>query len=323
MNISILGFVLGLLLLAIPIYIIYYFKLRVMHRLLASLGRMAIGVAVMAAIVYGALKLNSIAYDIIIFIVFALASSIFALAKARLNITKLIVPVGVGSLVATAFVGFYFLFLVLGEKNPFLPHIFVPMFGIIACSMTGINAKALQTYYSGLLHHGQLYNYLIGNGGSHREATRYFVRRGLQASIVGVAKQMSRIVFVSSPVILLAMVMSGSDAFTAFAFQILFYVAVIAASLISLLIALLIGRKYSFDEYERLKPVFKKKEKAIVSEASTSEYSSTSTSGYSQASTSDYSQSPTSDFSQAPVSGSSSNPEGLQHIDSESQQQAE
>lgn len=257
MNISILGFVLGLLLLAIPFYIIYYFKLRVMRRLLLSMARMFVAVAIVAVIVYGGLKLNSIVYDIITFIVLSLASSILALGKARLNVTKLLLPVGVGSIVAVAFVGFYFALLVCGEKNPFLPHIFVPLFGVIALGMSGVNAKALQTYYVGLLHHGQLYNYLIGNGGTHREAIHYFVRRGLQSSVVSVAKQMSVLVVVTSPVTMLAMVMSGSDVFTAFAFQVLFYIGVLSASLIALLIALLIGRKYSFDEYERLKPVFK------------------------------------------------------------------
>lgn len=50
MNISVLGLVLGLLLLALPIYIIYAFDLRLMRRLLKSLATMAVMVSAFGAI---------------------------------------------------------------------------------------------------------------------------------------------------------------------------------------------------------------------------------------------------------------------------------
>lgn len=263
MNITVLGLLFGLLLLALPLYVIYHFKLRVMHRFLMSMVRMVIGVALMSLIVYGAVCLDSIVYDIVALIVFSLLSALFALNKARLRVGKMLIPVGIGVIVALAFVSFYVLLLVFGEKNPFIQHLFIPVIGLVLGSMVAIDAKALQSYYSGLLYHNQLYNYLLGNGASHREAVRYFVKRSLEASIVAASKQMSGIVFVSAPVLLLAMVMCGANLFTAAAFQVLFYIVVLAASLISLCLTLLIGRRYSFDEYERLKSVYGSEEKAV------------------------------------------------------------
>lgn len=266
MNISVLGLLLGLLLLALPLYVIYHFKLRVMHRFLMSMVRMVIGVVLMSLIVYGAICLNSIVYDIVALIVLSLLSTLFALKKARLRVGKLIIPAGIGGIVAVAFISFYVLLLVFGEKKPFIPHLFMPVVGLISGSMVAIDAKALQTYYSGLLYHNQLYNYLLGNGATHREAVRYFVKRCLEASIVAASKQMSCLVFVSAPVLLLAMIMCGANLFTAAAFQVLFYIVVLAASLISLCLTLLIGRKYSFDEYERLKNVYGSEEKAVATD---------------------------------------------------------
>lgn len=257
MNISVLGIVFGLLLLAIPLYAIYYFRLRLLHRFAVVVGRMIVGVAVMGGIIYGALRLNSIVYDVTVFLLLTIVSCILTLGKARLHVGKLLVPVGIGSILAVAIVGFYFLFLVLGETNPFLPHLFIPLMGIVAGGMIHSNASAMQSYYSGLLYHGQLYNYIIGNGGTHREATRFFVRRGIQTAIISVTKQMSQVVFSSAPVVMFVLVMGGTDVLTASAFQVLAYVAVLSASLLSLFIAIFLGRKYSFDEYERLKPVFK------------------------------------------------------------------
>lgn len=258
MNISILGFVFGLFLLLIPVYAIFHFRLRLIDRFLKAFVCMAVAAGLMAVVVYGAISLKSIVYDIALLVLLPLLAALLALAKSRLKVSRLLVPVGVGSVAAVAIVVFYLLFLVLGETKPFVPHLFVPLAAIVSGGMVSVNAKALQTYYSGLLHHDQLYQYLVGNGATHSEAVGHFVRRSFEAAIVASARKMSYAAFVSAPVLLLVMVMGGTGLFTAVAFQILFYIAVLAASLISLFITLLIGRRYSFDEYNRLKPVFKK-----------------------------------------------------------------
>lgn len=253
MNITIWGFALGMLLLILPLYIIYHFQLGVMHRFLSSFGRMSIGVVVMALILYGAIRLDSIVYDIVMLILLSLLSSVLALRKSRLKVSRLLIPLGISTLVAVAFVSFYMLFLVFEEDNIFLANLFMPVVGLVAGGMLEADIKALRTYYSGLQYHGQLYNYLIGNGGTHRQAIKYFVRRSLQSAIITVARNMSRVVCVSSPVLLFSVVMCGGSVLTAVAFQLLFYVSTLAASLISLFLAVQIGRRYSFDEYERLR----------------------------------------------------------------------
>lgn len=257
MNITIWGIVFGLLLLAIPLLVIHRLRLPVMQRLLLAFGRMVLAVAVMAAIVYGAVSLDSIVYDVVMLVLLSLFSAVMALGKARLNVSRLLIPAGAGSVVGVAVVVFYGLFLVLGQKNPFVAHLFLPLVAIVAGGMTTADAKALQAYYTGLLHHGQLYDYIIGNGGTHGEAVRHFVRRSLQSAIVSVGRDMSRLAFVSAPAVMLAMVMCGADVLTAAAFQVMLFVMVLAASLLSLVITLLVARRYSFDEYERLKPVVK------------------------------------------------------------------
>lgn len=268
MNISLWGIVFGLLLLAIPLIIIHRLRLPVMQRLLLAFGRMVLAVAVMAIIVYGAVSLDSIVYDVVMLVLLSLFSAVMALGKARLNVSRLLIPAGAGSVVGVAVVVFYGLFLVLGQKNPFVARLFLPFAAIVAGGITMVNAKALQTYYTGLLHHGQLYNYIIGNGGTHGEAVRHFIRRCLQAAIVSVGRDMSRLAFVSAPAVMLAMVMCGIGVLTAAAFQVMLTFMVMAASLLSLVITLLVARRYSFDEYERLKPVVKGGEARVLKASS-------------------------------------------------------
>lgn len=255
MIISIIGLLFGLLLIAIPVFAIYYFNLGIIHRFVKCLIHMTVSVALVALIVWGAVKLDSLIYDIVMMLVLTLLTSVLILRHSRLRASALLIPTCVGTFAGIAIISFYGLILIFGNHNPFIAHIFIPFVGLIGGSMIGVNGKSLQTYYSGLLYHGQLYNYLLGNGSTHSEALKYFVKRSMQTCVIAVGKQMSRLVFQSAPVLLFAMVMCGTDIFTAACFQILFYVMVMAASLIALFITLAIGRRYSFDEYERLKSV--------------------------------------------------------------------
>ena len=115
------------------------------------------------------------------------------------------------------------------------------------------NAKALDFFFVGLRNHGQLYYYLLGNGSSHRQAVSYFVRRSLKSAIVSVLRRLSLLCFATAPVLFFGLVMAGVDVVTAAALQLLLMVMELTASLLSIAFTLVVGRKYCFDEYERLK----------------------------------------------------------------------
>ncbi|KXB46778.1 hypothetical protein HMPREF1870_00824 [Bacteroidales bacterium KA00344] len=255
MEISLLGFVLGLLLLIIPFYVVYVLNLHQMQRLLKAIGVMLVSVMLTGGGVYLLLKWNSVMLTVFSGIVMALFSSLFTIKKARLKVGKLFFPVASGTLLSVFFVGIYVLFLVLGLSNPFDVRFFVPVLGLLAGCTISANAHAMHIYYMGLYHHHQLYDYILGNGGTHSEATNYFVRRAFQAAMIPIMRQMSGIVLCNAPVLMLALVMSGVGVATAMALQILLFVMVLATSFASLFLTLLIGRKYNFNAYHNLRPM--------------------------------------------------------------------
>ena len=116
-------------------------------------------------------------------------------------------------------------------------------------------ADSLSAYYDGLRHHNQLYFYLLGNGATHAEALDAFVRRALEKAVVPGLSQMATMVVGTSPVIMWTVVMCGSGALEAAAFQLLVMAAVFCASVLSVLLSVTLTRRYMFDEYSRLKPL--------------------------------------------------------------------
>lgn len=263
MNISVLGLVLGLLLLALPIYIIYAFDLRLMRRLLKSLAMMAVVVSAFGAVTALLITYNVLWVNVLVAVVLALLSSVVVVLRSGLRQRRLLLPVMAASVVPLLFVSLYVLLLVLSLKKPFDTRFFIPMLGLMVGMASGLIARALRAYYIGLEHHNELYYYLLGNGATHREAVRHFVRRGFQAALVPVMKQMSGMFLTTAPTLMLGLVMSGVGVWTAVILEVVVVLAVMVYALTTFWLAILLSRRYAFDEYERLRPM-KKGEAPVV-----------------------------------------------------------
>ena len=241
MNISPLGIIFGVLLAAIPIFIIIRFRLNLLRHFLVSLFRMVVSVGLLAALIGLATYTDSIVSSLIVCLFTALTTTV----KARLKPQSDYLPIAAGSLAGVIIVAFYCIFLVLGTRDPFAINVFLPVTGLLAGSITGANTKAMIAYNDSLVHHGQLYNYLLGNGCTQRQALDYFARRSLRAAIVEVSKRMSRLAIIEAPVAFFVALMGNMSILTAAALQALLLVATASASVVAVFITLTIKRKRS------------------------------------------------------------------------------
>ncbi len=245
MNISSLGILFGALLAALPIFIIVRFRLNLMRTFLVSLLRMIVSVGLLAAVMWLATYAGNIFLSVVLSVMVCLFTALTTTIKARLQPRRDYLPIAAGSLAGIIVIGFYFIFLVLGTRDPFAVNVYLPVMGLLAGGITSANTKAFVAYNDSLVHHGQLYNYLLGNGCTRQQALDYFVRRSLRASILTVCKQMSRLVVVEAPVAFFVALMGNLSIVTAAALQVLLLMATASASVISVFVALTIQRKRS------------------------------------------------------------------------------
>ncbi|MFW5549283.1 MAG: ABC transporter permease, partial [Prevotella sp.] len=120
-----------------------------------------------------------------------------------------------------------------------------------AVAMT--NGKALSAYYAGLYAHHQLYDYMIGNGATHNEATSHFQRRALERALTPLIKRMAMLMVPLECTAAWLLIMMNVSPVQAVLFEVLLLITMMAASASSLFIAIWLGRHYSFDKYEQLK----------------------------------------------------------------------
>ena len=253
MEISVLGVFFGILLLAVPLFVIYRFGIALETKLYKAFGKQLLVIGVTAFLMKMLLIWNNLFLNLLCFVLMAVLTALSTVTHARMGTARFLLPAVAGTLLSGLFFGLSFLLLVLSLKNPFDARFFLPVMGLLIGGVIPVNARALHIYYSGLRHHAQLYDYLRGNGSTHVEAVTYFLRRAMQRVLMPYLKRMGTAVTLTSPVLMWALLVGGTDPVVAAEFEVLLLVTSLAAGCGSLLVTQWVARRYAFDAYGQLK----------------------------------------------------------------------
>lgn len=253
MEITLLQFLLGLLLVIVPGYILYHFGSHLLAKAMRAWVKMLVILTVFGAILYEVLALNNVLVTLSFAILMVLSGALLTVSKAKLRLSQMLIPVFTGMMGATLVIGFYFLALVVGFKHMLEARYLIPVMGLLMGHLIMVNGNALHLYAVGLKHHGELYHYLLGNGATQMEALNYLMRRAIERAALPSLSNMGLIVVGVSPVVLWSMLISGVGVVEAVAFQILILMAFLCASVVSVTITLVVSRRFLIDDYSQLK----------------------------------------------------------------------
>jgi len=244
MQITIVSFLLGLLLIAAPLYLFNYYRVDFLSAALESLLKFVACIFAMAIFVYYVMKIDSVVLNICFFLLMAAITSAATIRRSRLSMQQLFLPVFAGFLGVAFLYAIYLLMVSMHVGRPFDARWLIPMGGVLMGGIMETSIAALQSYYKGIERHRQLYDYLLGNGATPAEASRQFVRRALQKSALPLLKVMPQMVVCVCPVVMWALILGGMPVFSAAALQVLLLVAVFSASVLSVFVVLTIARRF-------------------------------------------------------------------------------
>ena len=224
-----------------------------LENLLVAVAKMAVGMGALGALLYWVMEVNNLALSLAVVLLMIVLATIESIASSRQPRGRVLIPLLAGVGMSVVFFSLWFLFLVLGLKNPFVPQQLIPVCGFMSAAVAMTNGKALSAYYAGLYAHHQLYDYMIGNGATHAEATAHFQRRAFERAIAPLLSRMAMCVVPLGCFVAWTMILVGATPLQAVLFEGLMVVAMLAAAVLSLFIAIVVGRRYAFDKYEQLK----------------------------------------------------------------------
>ena len=257
MDISIINLMVGLMLMAVPFYVFYRFRMKLVASTAVALARMLVQMTLIGVYLKYLFEWNNAWVNILWVVVMVAVASFTALRRTRLRWQTALLPVAAGFFCSSMVVGLYFLFVVLRLPNPFDSRYFIPVMGILMGNMLSVAVIAISSYYDSLHRELPQYYYLLGNGASHIEAVTPFIRSALEKSFAPCIANMAVMGIVSLPGTMTGQILGGSAPGIAIKYQIMIIIITFSASMISLAITLYLSDRRTFDSYGRLKNIWR------------------------------------------------------------------
>lgn len=260
-DISYWNLLVGMLMMAIPIYFLYRFKTGLVKGTIIAVARMLVQLFFIGVYLKYLFKWNHPWINFLWVFIMILIAAETALTRTRIQRKILFIPICVGFLISVVLIGSYFLGFVLKLDNIFNAQYFIPIFGILMGNMLSVNVIGLNTFYSGIQREQQQYYYLLGNGANYHEAKAPFIRQALIKAFSPCIANMAVMGLVALPGTMIGQILGGSSPNVAIKYQMMIVVITFTASMLSIMVTIWIACRYSFDKYGRLIHVFKDEKK--------------------------------------------------------------
>lgn len=228
----ILHTILALLLLVIPACALYLLEREKLVKFVAATGRMIVQLLIVCLMVWALIKLNSIWLSLAWFVLTALGSGSLVLKRCGLRMTML-PTVAAGLFLGVAVVGFWLLILVM-PVDATDARWFVPVMALLMGHSSAMLIRGLNTYVSALKADVQQYEFLRGNGASHLNALRPFVRRALLSVMSPTISNLMALGLGTMPLLLCGVLLGGMTPINAFALMLYMTIGCVAASVLVL-----------------------------------------------------------------------------------------
>lgn len=244
MQLSLVGFLFGLVLLALPLYVCHASQTGLLRQALHSFLKMLVSLAV----AYGVLRIlvatdaedlspwALAALRMLLLLLFAAGSTALILHWSRVPRKQYLLPMGVGVVASLGVTLLWFWLLVVGLHHGFVASYLIPLTGLLAGGLIETDRKALASYHTQLTTYHSLRDLLLGNGATSQEAHALFLRRAVQRALVPSVRQMATLLLLASPVVLWTLLLAGMPLMQALAWQVLIAVAILFCNVLSIIV---------------------------------------------------------------------------------------
>lgn len=255
MEITNIGLLACLLLLLLPLYAFWRFRVQRLRSTLIAVARMAVQLLVVGFYMDYLFEWNSWFINIVWLALMVCVSLLLVPSFVKLKFRVVVIPMAVSLFTTALIAGLLLLVVVLRLDNPFDARYFIPIMGMLLGVMVVVNAYGMVKFYESLRRDYSLYEYLLGNGATRMEAVAPFVRISLTSVSSWLIKVMAFMGLFFLPDALTGQILGGVMPNMAVKCEIAITVVTFSASVVSLVLSLLLSVKKSFDCHSRLKDI--------------------------------------------------------------------
>lgn len=247
----ILHTLLGLFLLLIPAGALYLLERKMLKSFGLTVFRMVVQLLVLCLMVWALIRVNRAWLTLLWMLFMAIYSAWIVVRRCKLEWRRLLPAVSIGLFLGALVVGLWILGLVMPVRV-FDARWFVPVMALLTAHTTAMMIRGLSTYVSALKADEQQYEFLRGNGVSHFQALRPFLRRSLLSVISPTITNLTILGLTSMPLLLCGIFLGGLAPINAFFVMLQMVIGCVSVSVLSLAITLFLADKSLFDKFGKL-----------------------------------------------------------------------
>ncbi len=255
MKITVLSVLLGLLLLAVPGYVLMRLDVPLLQRLAKSVVRMVLQMAVVGALTWLLWRMASPWLCLVWLLAMAMVAAWVLVRRCRLQQGLLFLPVWAGVVAGVFSVGAYLL-LTRRVAEPLSPLWLIPVGGVLMAHVLTTNIHGVSAYCEALKTDAMSYYTQLGNGASRVTMLTPYVRQGLRSMIEPTVASFTTMGLFALPMLLSGLLLGGVAPVEAVALYVLLVIGSVAASVVALIVTLWAADRRVFNKRGELKNVW-------------------------------------------------------------------
>lgn len=252
MTLSYLNILLGLVLLAVPGYLIYTYDRQQLRKAVMAVVRMAVQMTAVAGCLWLLYRYDNVWLCLLWLAVLVVAAAFMVVSRTRLPARVLMLPACVAMFVSVLAVSAYLLYGVLQPEAPLGARWLVPVTGVLMAHVLTTSIHGVRTYYDCLRQDSQPYYTLLGNGATRLKALAPYITRALRSLLEPAMANLSVMGLFVMPMLLSGLLLGGMSPVGAVLVFVAIILAALAASVLSLLLTLWLADRKSFNRQGRL-----------------------------------------------------------------------
>ncbi|MBQ9655855.1 MAG: ABC transporter permease [Prevotella sp.] len=242
MNITLLTLALGLLLLVLPAYALWWLDRRLLTQSALVVGRLTVALALTAVCLYYVFRWNLVWLNVVWVLLSGLVATVVYCRKRWLR-----VPIYISMTLCSLVVGLLVLLLMNVHGSMFRAQYFVPVMAVLQADALFVCRRGLTAFVLNNRQYGSLKEYLKGNGANEREALRPIVAQAVKRAFAPVLSMLLIACVVFMPSMLGGLLLGGVQPLQSLAVLAVLTAGGLCCAVVALLLAIVIYTKLKKD----------------------------------------------------------------------------
>jgi putative ABC transport system permease protein len=258
-EISYFGLGLAFLLLAIPLLINHYFKLKIKNQIFSSVIRMSVQLFLVGFFLEYIFEKNSLWLNLLWLGLMVLTAVLSALSKVKIKFKIVFWPILLAFVIPTFTILLYINAFVVRLDFLFEARYLIALGGMLLGNILSLNIVAFNSFYRELKIQEKFFFSRLAMGATQKEALAPFIRHSFQLTLLPMLAKTATMGIVTLPGMMSGQIIGGSSPSVAIRYQIAIMIAIFTSGALSILLTLLLSIKSSFNKFGVLRNnIFKK-----------------------------------------------------------------